>query len=156
MSMTIDIRDKEIDEKCNICENDYKEYYVENRRYGIIPVVPMHVIQIGAVLICKDCFKEASLCLFDKCELEQLIEQKREENNLNEKPAHKRKIITKSLALKTFDRDGYMCLVCKSRKNLTADHVIPVSKGGKTELNNLQTLCQPCNSKKGTKEIDYR
>ena len=29
--------------------------------------------------------------------------------------------------------------------SLHVDHIVPVSKRGRTELNNLQTLCAPCN-----------
>ena len=32
---------------------------------------------------------------------------------------------------------------------LTKDHIMPKSKGGSDELDNLQTLCGPCNFKKG-------
>lgn len=32
---------------------------------------------------------------------------------------------------------------------MTKDHIIPVSKGGPTELWNLQTMCHQCNEKKG-------
>jgi hypothetical protein len=35
---------------------------------------------------------------------------------------------------------------------LSADHVIPESKGGPTTLENLQTLCMRCNLKKGVKQ----
>ena len=35
--------------------------------------------------------------------------------------------------------------------SLEFDHVIPRDKGGKTELKNLQLLCQGCNRSKGAK-----
>jgi 5-methylcytosine-specific restriction endonuclease McrA len=47
-----------------------------------------------------------------------------------------------------FKRDFYTCLYCSSKKNLTLDHVIPKSKGGKTTWTNLVTACQNCNSRK--------
>ena len=48
-----------------------------------------------------------------------------------------------------FKRDGYKCLYCGSKKDLTLDHVLPKARGGKTSWNNLATACKPCNSKKG-------
>ena len=48
------------------------------------------------------------------------------------------------------------CLSCGARDNIVADHIIPISKGGTNEYNNIQPLCQPCNSRKHTKVIDYR
>lgn len=54
-----------------------------------------------------------------------------------------------------FDRDK-ACLACGSFKHLTIDHVIPISKNGLNEIENLQTLCKSCNSRKRDNIIDYR
>lgn len=50
-----------------------------------------------------------------------------------------------------FKRDGQKCQYCGSSKDLTLDHVIPKSKGGKSTWNNLVTACKRCNSLKGDK-----
>jgi hypothetical protein len=55
-----------------------------------------------------------------------------------------------------FERDGNSCLNCGSGSKLSLDHIVPINKGGLNRLYNLQTLCMPCNSSKGTKIIDYR
>jgi 5-methylcytosine-specific restriction endonuclease McrA len=51
---------------------------------------------------------------------------------------------------------GNKCLCCGRHRKLTADHVVPVSKGGSSNISNIQPLCGPCNSSKGTKSTDYR
>lgn len=50
-----------------------------------------------------------------------------------------------------FRRDGGECQYCGSRKQLTIDHVVPRSKGGKTNWMNLITACHRCNVNKGDK-----
>ena len=50
-----------------------------------------------------------------------------------------------------FKRDGQQCLYCGSKKDLTLDHVVPKSRGGKSTWNNLATACKKCNSLKGNK-----
>lgn len=50
-----------------------------------------------------------------------------------------------------FQRDNYKCVECGATKEelrLEVDHIIPWSKGGLTELPNLQTLCKKCNRSK--------
>ena len=51
-----------------------------------------------------------------------------------------------------FLRDNYTCKYCKkqlSAEELSIDHVLPKSRGGKETWDNLVTACKPCNSKKG-------
>lgn len=50
----------------------------------------------------------------------------------------------------------HRCLCCGRKRPLTADHVIPVSKGGHSNISNIQPLCQPCNSSKNNGHTDYR
>jgi|TARA_R110002167_G_scaffold27314_1_gene92990 hypothetical protein len=53
-----------------------------------------------------------------------------------------------------YRRDGYVCMYCSSKENLTLDHVTPKCKGGKNEWENLVTCCKKCNSKKGDKKLE--
>lgn len=61
----------------------------------------------------------------------------------------------------TFLRDNFTCQECGYHRmqedrswlpdfsNLECDHIIPLAKGGETDMGNLQTLCRECNRKKG-------
>lgn len=47
-----------------------------------------------------------------------------------------------------FERDNYECQVCNSKKQLSIDHKIPSSRGGKDTYDNVWILCEPCNKTK--------
>jgi hypothetical protein len=73
--------------------------------------------------------------------------------------AGQRALMTLNLRKKIKSRDNFTCQYCslstREEKNLLLeiDHIIPVSKGGITSENNLQTLCWKCNRSKGSKII---
>jgi hypothetical protein len=64
--------------------------------------------------------------------------------------------IPSGLRYEVLKRDGGRCVLCGNSKKdgvkLHVDHILPRSKGGKDTLDNLQTLCQPCNLGKGNRD----
>ena len=66
-----------------------------------------------------------------------------------------RAILSDSMRYDIMRRDGFRCVLCglsaKDGAILHVDHIIPVSKGGKTEMSNLRTLCEKCNIGKSNK-----
>jgi 5-methylcytosine-specific restriction endonuclease McrA len=51
-------------------------------------------------------------------------------------------------------RDRYRCQYCASRDQLTIDHVLPKSRGGRDSWENLVAACTPCNNRKGNRTPD--
>jgi 5-methylcytosine-specific restriction endonuclease McrA len=48
-----------------------------------------------------------------------------------------------------FKRDNHRCVYCGTHEDLTLDHVMPKSRGGRTSWENLATACKRCNTRKG-------
>lgn len=57
--------------------------------------------------------------------------------------------VSNKLRFKVYQRDGNRCVKCGRKTNLEIDHIFPISRGGKSNLENLQTLCHYCNINKG-------
>lgn len=65
---------------------------------------------------------------------------------------NQRSLMTKDLRRKIMIRDNYTCQICgkymPDEVGLQIDHIIPISRGGKTIPSNLQVLCSRCNGRK--------
>ncbi len=64
---------------------------------------------------------------------------------------YKRQSIPMAIRRAVYERDGHRCLKCGSNRRLSLDHITPVTSGGDNSVDNLQTLCLPCNLKKGSR-----
>lgn len=67
-----------------------------------------------------------------------------------------RKAMSKKLRFSIFERDNFTCQYCGKTPPdvmLNVDHIVPVSKGGTDDPENLRTSCFECNSGKGAKRI---
>lgn len=68
---------------------------------------------------------------------------------------HERSLMTSAMRYEILKRDNYRCQICGSTAQdgvkLHIDHIIPVSKGGKTVPENLRVLCDRCNLGKSDK-----
>jgi hypothetical protein len=54
------------------------------------------------------------------------------------------------------ERDGAVCVWCGRapwRTDLTAEHIVPRSRGGRTSPENLTVACRACNKRRGTKPV---
>lgn len=59
---------------------------------------------------------------------------------------YKRVMMSRKNVLK---RDQHTCQYCGTERNLTIDHVVPKSRGGRDTWENLVAACVTCNNRKG-------
>jgi 5-methylcytosine-specific restriction endonuclease McrA len=57
-----------------------------------------------------------------------------------------------AIAQSVFKRDEYRCTYCGDEPgDLHCDHIIPLSRGGSSHMDNLTSACESCNLDKGNK-----
>lgn len=74
---------------------------------------------------------------------------------IKEFAALQRRLMTASVRERIMRRDNFTCRVCgkymPDKVGIHIDHIVPVSKGGRTEDSNLRVTCSVCNLRKGNK-----
>jgi len=61
--------------------------------------------------------------------------------------------LSPSMRLKVLTKGNFECNYCGGTKRLEIDHIIPIIRGGKTILKNLQVLCKTCNVGKDSEMV---
>lgn len=92
---------------------------------------------------------------YDYKDLLALFEEAKKIHQSREINKYYRKQVNASMRYDVLKRDGFRCVICgataKDGAQLHVDHIVPVSRGGKTEMRNLRTLCMQCNLGKSNK-----
>ena len=89
--------------------------------------------------------------------LERFVIYLSEQVKFKKSAAGQRRLMTPKLRQYIKERDNYTCQQCSNSTYeepnllLEIDHIIPVSRGGLTTEDNLQTLCWKCNRSKSNK-----
>jgi 5-methylcytosine-specific restriction enzyme A len=70
-----------------------------------------------------------------------------------------RRYVSPKKRMDVFEKYKFKCAYCGATSldgvSLEVDHIIPISRGGSNELENLQILCRPCNSGKSDRIINF-
>lgn len=99
------------------------------------------------LLFCHICAEK----IMENVHMARYGEYLRWENKPKPLQGYKKKRIPEKLKAQVHEKYNYQCVSCGTNKDLSCDHIVPESKGGETELDNLQTMCRSCNSSKGSK-----
>ncbi len=70
-------------------------------------------------------------------------------DHIGNREARRRGTIPATIQTEVYQRDKGVCVNCGSRESLQFDHIIPFSKGGGDQIENLRLLCRKCNLSKG-------
>jgi hypothetical protein len=107
---------------------------------------------LPGIHLCKKCIAFAAINYFSDNHLPEIIDFNGERYvfDIRVFQEKKRRVnINKKIREKVLSSGK--CLHCGSTEDLQVDHIIPVSKGGGDNIENLQPLCGSCNRKKSDK-----
>ena len=110
-------------------------------------------------IICFECMATHATWYLEHVS-EQFVKQQHQANhqrsitNQENANTYKKKKISISLRMEVYERDNFKCVTCGTQQNLSLDHIKPEVLGGESTIENLQTMCKSCNSRKGARYVE--
>ncbi len=149
------------EEECKLYKIRYS-WYLKTEQKLVEKIVKKPILSIEV-----DCGKEYTSPagrnhyedgrIFDDGEVREMVDAARDyeikKNSEDYRRRMERNRITAKKRYQVMHRDKFRCQLCGAREEdgvrLHVDHIIPVSKGGTSDMDNLRTLCDRCNLGKG-------
>lgn len=120
----------------------------DNRSYGDIPYTVIRYVLDGEDDELQAIIDAGFLTKTDKVRLREPVYHIKSFRRFDPRS---REPISKKLRKAVYERDRYRCVECGATDHLSLDHIIPWSLGGEDTMENLQTMCRSCNSRKGNR-----
>lgn len=140
---------------CKQCNSEFRTFpqQIENSVLGSVTMqVIMQIIEKKNVLEKAEQFKKFKENGYSD---KRRASQRKDKKNRHLVITSSNNPLTKEEWLFMLKENDYKCIRCKTSKDLTQDHIIPISQGGTHTKSNIQVLCRVCNAIKGSKIEKY-
>ncbi len=137
--------------------NHYHDEFMARVGIDLMPIAVPYPIYVFEYVSAGGNSSQRATITLDSPKIDALVETLGRKIRWAKSAARERKLMTKVLREAVKNRDGYACQYCsvsladEPHLLLEVDHKVPVSKGGLTVMENLQTLCWRCNRTKSNK-----
>jgi len=132
-----------------------REFVAENLWVYEKPKANMRIVCVKTYMSPGGKNKYREKQVFKICDTMGIYAMVLQENEYKNSRQAERAKVTNGVRYDVLRRDNFTCCICGFSQGdgvrLHVDHIVPVARGGKSELENLQTLCERCNSGKGAK-----
>ncbi|MDR1808274.1 MAG: HNH endonuclease [Propionibacteriaceae bacterium] len=135
----------------------YRDEFMDRAGVYVSPIAVPYPVYVFEYVSAGGNSSQRARVWLDTPTIDALANELCRQMRFQESAAGQRALMTAGLREAIKKRDGYTCRYCgvslaaEPHLLLEVDHIIPVSRGGRTTPHNLQTLCWRCNRTKSNK-----
>ncbi|GAB2662536.1 HNH endonuclease [Nocardia goodfellowii] len=137
----------------------YADEFMKHVGVELSPIMVPYPVYMFEYISAGGNSSQRTTVTLDRETIDAMIETMSQRIKFRKSAAGQRALMTSALRTMIKERDNYTCRYCsislaaEPHLLLEVDHIVPVSKGGLTAPDNLQTLCWRCNRTKSNKII---